>query len=337
MTESGQRVRAVAPGRVNLIGEYTDLVDGLVLPMAIDRVTTVDGVRGGGVIELRSSADPDPVMVPIDADDPIGQASGWGRLVAAVVAELQPSIGFRGTVSSTVPIGMGLSSSAALTVAVALAFGFEGTPPELAALARRAEQRGTGVPCGIMDQLASAAGVAGHALLIDCAGPSVEPVPMPGEVEIRVIPTGVVRQVAQSAYGERKAALDRAAEVLGPLRFVEDPDRLEVLDDPVVRRRVRHVVTENLRVVEATDALRAGDIARFGAVLDDGHRSLRDDLEVSLPVIDALVERLESVPGVHGVRLTGAGFGGCVVAVADPGVLDEGWRVEPSAGAHLVG
>lgn len=337
MTDASRRIRAVAPGRVNLIGEYTDLVDGLVLPMAIDRVTTVDGVRGGGAVELRSMAEPDPVVVPIDADDPVGRTSGWGHFVAAVVAELRPSTGFRGTVTSTLPIGMGLSSSAALTVAVALALGFDGSPAELAVLARRAEQRGTGVPCGIMDQLASAAGVAGHALLIDCAGPWVEPIPIPDDVEIRVIPTGVVRRVAQSAYGDRKAALDRAAEVLGPLRLLDGPERIETLGDPVMRRRARHVVTENHRVVEATDALRDGDIVRFGAVLDDGHRSLRDDLEVSLPPIDALVDRLGAMPGVHGVRLTGAGFGGCVVAVTDPGVLDEGWRVEPSGGAHRVG
>ena len=329
-------IRAVAPGRVNLIGEYTDVADGLVLPMAIDLATTVVGEPGGDAIVLRSADESDVAVVPLTVIDPQAVEPGWARYVAGVVAELRPPIGFTGEVSTTVPIGAGLSSSAALEVAVALALGFDGSTLELAHLTRRAEQRASGVPCGIMDQLASAAGVGGHALLIDCGTLSVDPVPLPDDVEIRVVHSGQERRLSESEYVDRVAAIERGAAEIGPLRDLVDRAVVEAIVDPVVRRRTRHVVTENQRVRAAADAMRAGDVAELGRLMDESHRSMRDDLEISTPVVDALVERLRARPGVLGVRLTGAGFGGCLVALTAPGALDEGWLVRPSPGASVL-
>ncbi|CAN5421777.1 galactokinase [soil metagenome] len=332
-------VTAVAPGRVNLIGDHTDTTHGLVLPMAIDLATTVAGTRGGDWVVLTSDHEPEPAVVPLDVGDPFEVEPPWARYVAGVVAELRPSHGLRGSVSTTLPVGAGLSSSAALELAVALALGFEGTPLDLARLCQRAEQQASRVPCGIMDQLASAAGVTGRALLIDCHALTVTPTPLPADVEVRVVHSGQARQLAGSAYAERRAAAEAAEAVVGPLRLLVGAAGLAAvarLEDPVLRRRARHVVTENARVRAFAAALATGDVTVAGAAMAASHASLRDDFEVSTPVLDALVARLAAIPGVHGVRLTGAGFGGCVVALTDPGVLHEGWLVSPTRGAHLL-
>lgn len=337
MTEAvSTEVVAVAPGRVNLIGDHTDTTGGLVFPMAIDLATTVRGTRGGEVVRLRSADEEAEAVVPLDVEDPAAAKPGWARYIAGVVGELRPSAGFTGTVTTSLPVGAGLSSSAALEVAVALALGFEGTPLELAQLTQRAEQRASGVPCGIMDQLASASGVADHALLIDCHALTVTPTPLPRDAEIRVIHSGEPRTLAGSAYAERRAAVEAAEAVLGPLRLLTSVDDVEPLDDEVLRRRARHVVTENARVRLFADALADGDLPAAGMLMVASHRSLRDDFEVSTQGLDRLVERLIATDGVHGARLTGAGFGGCVVAVTDPGALDEGWLMRPSVGAHLI-
>src|SRR5690606_38169250 len=207
-----------------------------------------------------SDDEPEPAVVPLDVTDPAACQPDWARYVAGVVAELRPTTGFTGTVSTTVPIGAGLSSSAALEVAVALAVGFEGTAAELAHLTRRAEQNASGVPCGIMDQLASASGVDGHAVGIGCHSLRVTPWPLPDEVEVRVIHSGQPRQLAGSAYGDRKAAVDAATATLGPLRSTTDPVEVERIRDEVVRRRARHVVTENARVRRFAAHLAAGDL-----------------------------------------------------------------------------
>lgn len=329
-------IRAVAPGRVNLIGEYTDIADGLVLPMAIDLSTVIEGERGGGEVRLVSADQSEPAVVPLDVADPSKVEPGWARYVAGVVSELAPKEGFVGTVSTTIPIGAGLSSSAALEVAVALALGFEGTPTEMAQLTRKAEQRASGVPCGIMDQLASAAGVAGHALLIDCHSLEVTPTPLPTGVEVRVIHSGQARSLATSAYAQRANAVNQAQEVVGPLRLVKEVTDLERIEDPMIRRRARHVVTENHRVRATAQALARKDLTRVGQLMAASHQSMRDDFEISTSVIDALVERLVATPGVIGARLTGAGFGGCVVALTEPGALHEGWLVAAAPGAHLL-
>ena len=332
-------LRAWAPGRVNLIGDHTDHTGGLVLPMAIDLGTTVSGWRGGDVVTLRSPIDPAPAVVALDVPDPAVVTPAWARYVAGVVAELRPAVGFTGSVATTLPVGAGLSSSAALEVAVALALASPGPALDLARLCQRAEQRASGVPCGIMDQLASAAGVAGHALRIDCTSLEVRPVPLPEDVEVVVVDSGQRRELATSAYAERAAACQAAQAAIGPLRDASLGD-LDALADDIVRRRARHVITENARVDQLVAALSSGDRASMAAALAASHRSLRDDLEVSTAELDALVERLTSLHGVIGARLTGAGFGGCVVALVDRGApLTDGlvsWRVTASAGARIV-
>ena len=297
-------MKVFAPGRVNLIGDHTDYAGGLVLPMAIDLGTTIVGERGGERVVLTSDALDGNADVALDGSL---TDSGWGRYVAGVVAEVGPSSGLTGHVTTTLPVGAGLSSSAALEVAVALALGATG---DVAELCQRAEQRASGVPCGRMDQLASVHGVAGHALLIDCSTYDITPVRVPDDIDIVVIHSGEERELAFSEYAKRRAELEGGDE-----------------------HRVRHVRTENERVLAFVDALLEHDLPRAGAHMVASHESLRDDFEVSTPVLDALVERLVETSGVHGARLTGAGFGGCVVAITERGALDEGWHVRAGQGA----
>lgn len=339
----GVTLTASAPGRVNLIGDHVDYVGGLVLPMAINLAVTVTGSPGGDAVVLESDAEEEPAVVPLGVADPASLRPQWARYVGGVVAQLRPSTGFSGRVSSTVPAGAGLSSSAALEVAVALAVGADGSDAAaLARLGQRAEQLATGVPCGVMDQLCSAAGVEGHALLIDCRSLAVIPIPVPSvaEVEVVVVHSGESRALAGSAYAERRAEVAAAEEVVGSLREASLTD-LDELDDPILRRRARHVVTEIARVEHAAEALRRGELAAVGATMAESHSSLAGDFDVSTPALDALVADLGTLDGVWGARLTGAGFGGCVVALTEPGAIDlerydRAWRVTPSAGASVT-
>ena len=327
-------VRAFAPGRVNLIGDHTDYMGGWAMPMAVEWGTTVEVRPGGTVVKLSSSEEPEPALVGIDVTDPRSVTPSWARYVAGVVAVVRPSTGATGTVRTTLPVGAGLSSSAALEVAVALALGFDGPPIELALACQRAEHLASGVPSGVMDQLASVLGRAGHALLIDFRSLDVVPVPVPADVDVVVVHSGQARALAGSAYAERRAQCEAAAAVIGPLRDASVDD-LERLDDDLLRRRARHVITENARVLAFADCLRAGDRAGAGRLMAASHRSLAEDFEVSTAALDALVTELSAVPGVHGARLTGAGFGGCVVALADAGSPVRGWRLHPSRGARV--
>ena len=329
-------VRAFAPGRVNLMGDHTDYTGGWALPMAVEWGTTVEVRRGGRRIHLMSSEEPEPALVDLDA--PIAPRTvqpPWARYVAGVVEVLHPVLGAVGTLGSTLPVGAGLSSSAALEVAVALALGFDGPPLALALACQRAEHLASGVPSGVMDQLASAGGREGHALLIDCRSYNITPVPMPEGVEVIVADSGQSRTLVGSAYAERRAQCEAAAAIIGPLRDASFDDLAELADD-VLRRRARHVVTENARVLAFADALHRRDLGAAGRLMVESHHSLRDDFAVSTPALDALVERLTAVPGVHGARLTGAGFGGCVVALAEPGTPVDGWRLRPAAGASVL-
>ena len=328
-------VTAHAPGRVNLIGDHTDYTGGLVLPMAIDLGTTVTLTRGGTRVVLESDVEPGVADVPLDVAEPSGVTPDWARYVAGVVAVVRPSVGGTGSVTTTLPVGGGLSSSAALEVAVALALGFEGTALELALACQRAEHLAVGVPSGVMDQLASAAGVAGHALLIDCGALVVQPVPVPADASVWVIDSGQPRKLVGSAYAERRAQCEAAEAIVGPLRDASI-EALSAIDDDVVRRRARHVISENARVRAFARAFADGDLAAAGALMVESHTSLRDDFEVSTPVLDALVEGLAATDGVFGARLTGAGFGGSVVALTAPGVALDGRRVEASGGARLL-
>ena len=332
-----EQLRVWAPGRVNLIGGHTDYSGGLVLPMAIDLGTTIVGHRGHDRVVLVSRDEPDPAEVPLDVTDPASIAPTWARYVAGVVAEVAPPTGFIGQVSTTLPIGTGLSSSAALEVAVALSLVGDDRVDrrQLALACQRAEHRASGVPCGIMDQLSSLLGVDGHALLIDCTTLDVTPVRLPNDVAVVVVDSGERRSLSTVGYADRRAEVTRAGEILGPLATASLTD-VETLSDNTLRKRARHVVTENQRVRDVVDVLGRGDVATAGLLMTESHRSLRDDQEVTTAALDGLVERLIATPGVYGARLTGGGWGGCVVALADPGALDEGWTVRPSDGASVA-
>jgi galactokinase len=329
-------MKAYAPGRVNLIGDHTDYVGGLVLPMAIDLGTTIEAERWDrDAVRLESLAEGTTAVVPLDARDPRSMQPPWARFIAGVVAVLRPDHGVAGTVRTSLPLGAGLSSSSSLTVAVALALGFAGSPVELARACQRAEQLATGVPGGIMDQLTAATAVPGHALLIDCATLAVSPVRLPDDIDVVVVHSGERRALDVSAYARRRAECEAAErEMRQPLRTAT-LDAVERLDDARLRRRARHVVTENERVRAVARALVGGDLATVGAAMAASHASLRDDFEVSTPALDALAERLTAAPGVIGARLTGAGFGGCVIALAHAGARLEGRRVRAAGAAHV--
>jgi galactokinase len=337
-------ITSVAPGRVNLIGDHTDYTGGLVLPMAIHLATTITGTRGGTEVHLTSEDEPEVAVVSLAVADPTLIEPTWARYVAGVVKALRSAgkttEGFTGSVSTTVPIGAGLSSSAAFEVALALALGFTGTPLEVAKLCQRAENEATGVPTGIMDQLASAAGEAGSALLIDCHALTVTPVQLPADLDVVVVHSGEERTLAGSGYTERAHQLATAESIVGPLRLIESVDQLTAIHDPVVFRRARHVVTENERVRQFVRALTEMTGAplkmRLGELLVAGQDSLREDFENSTRTVDACVSRLMAIPGVIGARMTGGGFGGCVVVLCEPGAVTEGWLVRPSIGARLL-
>ncbi|MEZ5375151.1 MAG: galactokinase family protein [Acidimicrobiales bacterium] len=332
MSQNGsQRVQVLAPGRVNLIGDHTDYTGGLVFPMAIDRWTEITGVVSDR-IRLRSDVETEPVDLAPDAGGEIDSLPAWGRFVAAVAAEVDGAVGIDGEVTTTIPVGAGLSSSAALEIAVALAVGFDGTPLELAQLAQRAEHRATGVPSGIMDQLCIAAATKGHATMIDCHTCDVTQVPVPDEVAIAVRFVAH-RTLEGSGYADRVHECARAEELVGPLRLAS-LDGVATIGDPTIERRARHVVTENQRVRDFAVALANGDYAVAGALMAASHRSLRDDYAVSTTAMDAAVDELLANPDVFGARMTGGGFGGCVVALCRPEAKIDGWRVVPVNGAE---
>ncbi len=308
-----------APGRVNLIGDHTDYNDGFVLPIAIDRacllaaspseLVRVTSLDMGETVELAATG---PWVI-----DDIEVA--WGRLVAAVVLEIAalgcPPVGIETVIASDVPIGAGLSSSAAFEIACAVALAsFASWHPdriELAAACRNAEERATGVPCGVMDQLVVVTGREGCAQLIDCRSLETRAVPIPQGAGILVVHSGQERTLAASAYAERRRACEALARTLG-VPALRDATLEQVRHDPLGR----HVVTENARVVAAAEALEAGDLETFGQLMTASHESLRTDYDVSTPELDALVGALLDA-GALGARLTGAGFGGAVVALAE--------------------
>ena len=294
-----------APGRVNLIGDHTDYNEGFVLPLAIDRECVVRAEpRDDAQVRVRWR----------DGADELSDRYVEG-VVGALAARGRPPRGIDADVSSTVPIGAGLSSSAALDVALALALcaaaDFALPPVELALACQEAESIASGVPCGIMDPLTAVSGQSGYALLIDCRSLSVEPIPIPDDLAVVAIHSGVRRALAGSAYAERRTHCERVAAELG-LRALRDASPEAVADEP----RARHVVSENERVLGAAEALRTHDFETLGRLFSASHASLRDDYEVSTPELDLLVTELETA-GALGARLTGAGFGGCVCAIVE--------------------
>jgi galactokinase len=330
----GDALRIFAPGRVNLIGDHTDYMGGLVFPMAIDRGITLTGHPGGSRLEVYSAYEDRTARVELPVLDPMRATPPWARLLAGVAAEMGAIEGFAGALSSDLPVA-GLSSSAAVEVATALALGHVGPPLAIAQLCQAAEHRAIGVPCGIMDQLTSAAGVAGHALLIDCHSLEITSCPLPEDVDVVIVQSGEHRELINSAYATRRAECEAAQKIIGPLRLAS-PSDTEAIDDPTLRARARHVVTENLRVRAFAEALAHRDYTQAGRLMVESHTSLGADFEVSTPTLDALVDALVDTPGVHGARLTGAGFGGAVVALTGPGALQIGFVATASAGARIA-
>jgi galactokinase len=336
---------ARAPGRVNLIGDHTDYQDGYCLPMAIDREVRVTfEPRDDGRVTVRSADFEGSVELPAAASARVHEVTpAWGRTVAATIAVLaragRRAVGLDATVASTVPVGSGLSSSAAFEVALALAAASVAAMPlagrDLALAARDAEHLASGVPCGVMDQMASVFGRAGHALLLDCRTLVITPVRLPSDVTVVVAHSGVPRRLADSAYAERRAACEATAHRLG-LPALRDATAPQVADDPYAR----HVVSENARVLAFVDALKTGDVEQCGALMLESHASLRDDFNVSTPELDALVGRFAAA-GAYGARLTGAGFGGCAVALcrtsraAQVAEATNGWIIQAADGAGV--
>lgn len=323
---------AAAPGRVNLIGDHTDYHEGFVLPMAIDReVVVAFRRRTDDRLVVHSHTVGETRVVDVHGLEP-GRVSGWVAYVAGVVWALRrdgvPVPGLSLLVDSNVPVAAGLSSSAALELAVARAAAeAAGAPWDPLAMARRAqhaEHLFAGVRCGIMDQLAAACGVDGAALLVDCRSLDRTAVPLPHAGTIVVLDTAVPRSLSASAYNERRASGERAVEAARTLwpwvRTLRDvpadllPTLRDLLDDTTFRRAA-HVVAENGRPARLAAALAAGDLEAAGAIIDESHASLRDLYEVSSPELELITAAARQAPGCVGARLTGAGFGGCALAL----------------------
>ncbi len=321
-----------APGRVNLIGEHTDYNGGFVLPIAIDREVWIAlAPQGDGHVEVHSLDYGDAAAFELSGLSHTGD--GWPEYVKGVAWALQQAghvpLGWQGVMCGNVPRGAGLSSSAAVELAVLRAFAAVSALPwdakAMALLGQRVENGWIGVNSGIMDQLVVAAGIRDHALLIDCRSLEIEPAPLPPGTAVVVLDTSTRRGLVDSAYNERRGQCEEAARYFGvpALRDVDSAAFAGMATglDPVVRRRARHVVSENERTLEASHAMRAGDVGRLGELMNASHESLRVDFEVTNAALDAIVDVAQAQPMCLGARMTGAGFGGCAVAlVAAEGV-----------------
>jgi galactokinase len=319
---------ARAPGRVNLIGEHTDYSEGFVLPAAIPRETVVEIARSGDrrVRALSLEVTPlEPASYQLGAEK---KRNSWVDYLQGVTAVLRTAGhdlgGFDARITSRVPLGAGLSSSASFEVAVLRAlrmlFALPIDDVTIARLGQKVETEFVGAPVGIMDQMAASLADRGSALFLDTRSLTFEKIPLPPDADLVVVNSGVTHSHAGGEYRTRRAECESAARQLGVRMLrdltLADLPRIEALPAPI-SRRARHVVSENARVLEAVAALRAGDLPRLGQLLKTAHASLRDDFQVSVPEIDKLVELADETPGVFGARLTGGGFGGSIVVLAD--------------------
>ena len=317
-----QTVHYSAPGRVNLIGDHTDYTGGLVMPMTIEAFTTVIGQANTSRFwNLVSHDEPDSLSIDLPIEDPSSMQPRWGRYVAGVLFELkQLGIevpGFTGEISTTIPIGSGLSSSAALEIAIArTALSIADvvlTDTDIALLCQRAEHIASGVPCGIMDQLCIAVGQPNTATLIDCHTLDVQHIVMPDEIEVvtRFISQ---RTLAGSEYSDRVTDCVNIEKLIGPLRLASIGDAKNI-NDQRLYRRARHVITENQRVRDFSSALSQKDFSTAGELMLASHESLTNDYETSNQTMDQEVKTMMSEPGFLGARITGGGFGGCIVGI----------------------
>jgi galactokinase len=343
-----------APGRVNLIGEHTDYNEGLVLPAAIDRAAYIAALpRSDRQLHVYAVQMDERATIDLDQLRP-DAVSGWAAYVAGMADYLQQAghglVGAGMVIDGDVPQGAGLSSSAALEVAAgATLLGLAGIELDRVGLAQagqRTEHTYIHVNSGIMDQMISALGRRNHALMIDCRDYSAQPIPLRGDAQIVVCDSRVKRELAQSGYNTRRAECDEAVRLLGDrisgistLRDVS-PEQLNEHADllpPDVLKRARHVVTENARVLQSAEALRRGDLKRFGALMNEAHRSYRDDFEASLREIEVLVSAAQGLNGVYGSRLTGGGWGGCTVSLVDADAVDRFCSTVAEIYEHEVG
>jgi galactokinase len=334
------RLMVRAPGRVNLIGEHTDYNDGFVFPAAIDRATYVTArPRDDNKIHIFAADLQDEDEFELDQIE-FSTAHPWSNYIRGVVKGLviagHTLGGANLLITSDVPRGSGLSSSAALEVATGYTFQLLNRlnllGEELALLAQGAENTFVGVQCGIMDQFISALGRKDHALLLDCRDLNFRPIPLPVDAKIVVCDSHMERSLAGSAYNQRRQECDQAVRLfkqwypkLDALRDVSVEQfhtHEQELPEPV-RARARHVITENDRAVRGAAALEAGDATTFGKLMNESHTSLRDDYEVSIPEMDTLVAAAQRVPGCYGSRLTGAGFGGCTVSLVQESQVEQ--------------
>jgi galactokinase len=303
--------RASSPGRVTLLGEHTDYNAGRALAVATTQRTTVSAWTGprGSVEVVSEDLGTATTTLAAPSGPPFAR-------IAADLARAASAPGVRLEVSSDLPIGAGLSSSAAYAVAVALALGVPGDPLSIATACQAAE-RAAGSDVGLLDQLTVLLVTRGEAIELDFGGPSWTSIALSHAIGLSVVDSGERRTITGSAYRTRREECEAAARVLGPLGLTSRA-ALGALDDPVLRRRARHVVAECERVQAAEEALRRADLAAFGALVDASHLSLRDDFDASTPAVEAARDQLRGMRGVVGVRLTGAGFGGALLVVHDP-------------------
>lgn len=323
-----------APGRVNLIGEHTDYNDGFVMPLAIERATWI-ALRGRTDAEVRLHALDHHETLRFDARAPERGGPSWTEYPKGVAHALGeaglPLTGWEGVTACDVPMGAGLSSSASYELAIARAFqlasGWAWDPVRMAQLGQRAENKWVGVNCGIMDQLISAIGRAGHALLIDCRDLSHTAVPLPKGYAVVIMDTMTRRGLVDSLYNERRQQCQQVAaqfgvEKLRDVSLAQFEARASELDATALRR-ARHVITENARTQEAAAVMKAGDAARLGALMNASHDSLRDDFEVTNHELNAIVSLARLYPACQGARMTGAGFGGCAVALLEEAAVAD--------------
>lgn len=323
-----------APGRVNLIGEHTDYNDGFVLPLAIDRAVWI-ALRPARHRHVRVVSLEYGEECEFDFSDDQPRENEWIEYMRGVAWALLNSgcelTGWEAVMTSEVPIGAGLSSSAALELATARAFAAVSAipwePRRMALLAQRAENEWVGVNCGIMDQMISAAGAAGHALLIDCRSLEFRAVRLPAETAVVIMDTATRRGLVDSAYNERRASCELAAQLLG-VTALRDVD-LSTFEaraagmNELVRKRARHVISENERTLAAAEALQQNDAVSAGALMNASHVSLRDEFEVSRAELDTVVNIAQRHDACFGARMTGAGFGGCAVALVQRSAADS--------------
>ncbi len=346
-----QSLCAWAPGRVNLMGDHTDYNQGLALPVAIGMGTRAC-MSYGKTTGVSENSDMSPLQVTSDAQvDP--SWTGFVEALATILRRL-PDTHIRtcGTVSTTLPIGKGLSSSASLEASLALAMGLRGNKRSLATVCQKTEWMATGVECGLLDQIAVVFGKQGHCMFVDFSGkfPDVQYVSLPEGIGLSIVDTGTSRSLQNVAYNDRQSECRKASELVGPLGNLVPGDlgavKNALLDHPQLFKRVRHVITENHRVRQLCESFSTGrfDTKVISETFALSHRSLSGDYEVSLKVIDDLVVAIESLDGVAGCRMTGAGFGGCLIVAHDKhrvpdfgriGSL-EWWQVETSDGARVL-